>query len=317
MSRNKIQMQYGLGLVAFQKTFPDEESCRKYIEEQKWPNGFRCSECQHDSAWKSYRGARQTPHYCCCRCRHNESLLSGTLFERTHLPLKVWFQAIELLTQSKTCVSAMELHRQLEVNDKTSLLLKHKIMQAMTDSERERVLGTRIEIDDAYLGGVAHGGKSGRGADKKVPFIAAVETDKKGHPLYVIIEPVSGFTNEVMKQWSGLHIAPASKVCSDGLACFCAMQNCEHCRYIMKNEGKLTADSVFKWVNIIISNIKTALGGTLHSFNFKAYAQRYLGMIQFRFNHRFDLRQCFFEMVNITVKSGVKTRKMLQYSETG
>ena len=190
-------------------------------------------------------------------------------------------------------------------------------MQAMTEAEQTRVLSQRIEIDDVYLGGVASGAKVGRGAEKKIPFIAAVETDKQNHPLHVILEPVSGFTKDVMARWSQLHIAPGSRVYSDGLECFCAMQNCEHCRYVISKSDKSIADTVFKWVNTIISNVKTAFGGTFHSFKFNLYAPRYLGLMQFRFNHRFDLRACFWAMLRVTIKSGAKTKKSLQLTADG
>lgn len=76
---------------------------------------------------------------------------------------------MQLLTQSKNNVSALELKRQLGVSYRSAWLLKHKIMQAMRLAERDRELDGRIEIDDAYLGGEFSDGKAGRGSDNKCP----------------------------------------------------------------------------------------------------------------------------------------------------
>lgn len=84
----------------------------------------------------------------------------------------------------KNNVSALELKRQLGVSYRSAWLIKHKIMQVMRLAEDRSELDGRIEIDDAYLGGEFSGGKTGRGADNKVPFVAAVQTTADGRPLY-------------------------------------------------------------------------------------------------------------------------------------
>ena len=315
MSRNQIQLQYGLGLQEFYQRFPDEASCREYLQKTKWPQGFQCRRCHHVKAWKTFRGKKGLPSWRCCHCQAEETLYAHTLFEHTQLPLQTWFLAIELLTQAKTCVSALQLHRLLAVNDKTALLLKHKIMAALTESEEKRVLSQRIEIEDVYLGGVDKGGKSAGAEEEKTPFIAAVETDKKHHPLKVILEPVAGFSEKALKTWAQKHVAPGSQVFSRGQVCFKEVENCHHTPRCKSD--KSVNDSTFQWVRTISRNVKTAFGGTLHSFQFNTYARRYLGLMQFRFNHRLDLRKCFWEMLQTTIKSAPKTRRNLQLTGSG
>ena len=318
MSRNKIQLQYGLGLLEFSELFPDEQSCRSHLQKLKWPNGFRCRRCKHDRAWRSERGKSQMPHWECVACKYQESLIAGTLFERTHLPLKKWFLAIELLTQAKTCLSSLQLHRLLRVNDKTALLLKHKIMAATAEAEAGRVLSGRVELDDVYLGGVREGGKSGRGAEAKVPFLAAVQTDPDRHPLLTVLTPVEAFSSAAVKKWSELHLARGTRVLTDGLPCFLEIaKRCQHERYTMNKASKQLANTRFKWVNTIISNIKSSFGGAFHSFDFAHYGKRYLGFMQYRFNRRFNLEECFYAMLETAAKSAPKTQRFLQHEETG
>ncbi|PPV00533.1 IS1595 family transposase, partial [Xanthomonas axonopodis] len=84
-------------------------------------------------------------------CRHQTTLRAGTLLQSSKLPLRLWMQAIYLLTSSKTNLAALELKRHLGVNDKAAWRMKHKIMQAMTEREEPRKLSGFVQIDDAYL----------------------------------------------------------------------------------------------------------------------------------------------------------------------
>jgi len=129
---------------------------------------------------------------------------------------------MHLLTQAKNNVSALELKRHLGVRYKTAWLLKHKLMQVMSEREESRQLDGRVEIDDAYLGGELRGGKSGRGSENKVPFIAAVQTTEKGHPLLVCLKKLE-FTQEAIADWAKIALAPSARVVSDGLWCFTAV----------------------------------------------------------------------------------------------
>jgi hypothetical protein len=316
MGINQIQFQIGLSLMEFMTLFKDEESCRTYLREQKWPTGFRCRRCSYERSSLQIKGIRETHE--CLNCFYKESLLAHTLFEHSQLPLKVWFLGIQLLTQAKTCMSAMELHRHLKVNIKTARLLKHKIMETLTNAEDKRVLEGRIECDDAYLGGVHKGGKRGRGSENKVPFLAAVQTDNSHHPKYAVLSPVKGFTREDVKDWANKHIAPRSLILSDGLDCFKALDSSySHRVYNMTISGKAIADSEFKWVNTVLGNIKTAFSGALHAFDFRKYCGRYLGNMQFRFNHRFDLKGCFYEVLNLSVQTQAKPARILFSQESG
>ena len=68
-----------------------------------------------------------------------------------------------------------------------------KLMQVMVERDREHPLEGLVQLDDAYLGGERSGGKRGRGAAAKTPFVAAVQTNEKGHPVRVKLSLVQGF----------------------------------------------------------------------------------------------------------------------------
>ena len=147
----------------------------------------------------------------CGVCNQQTSLIAGTLFHSTKLPLTTWFLAIYLVSQSKNNLSALSLKRQLGVCYRTAWRIKHKLMEAMARREDLYTLEGRIEVDDAYLGGEHPGGKRGRGSENKIPFVAAVSTNEDGHPMYAKLSPVSGFTQEALESWGQAFLAPGCR----------------------------------------------------------------------------------------------------------
>ena len=180
MAMNRVQFQPGLSMADFLKRYGNDDQCEAALVASRWPGGFVCPVCGGVENSSFRREGRL--YFQCSACRHQCSVISGTVFEATKLPLTSWFLAMHLLTQSKNNVSALELMRHLGVCYKTAWLMKHKLMEVMRVREDSRVLDGRVEIDDAYLGGELPGGKTGRGSQNKVPFIAAVQTTPDGQP---------------------------------------------------------------------------------------------------------------------------------------
>jgi hypothetical protein len=157
------------------------------------PGGFACPACGCGQSSSFRREGRL--YFQCTACRHQCSVISGTIFEATKLGLKRWFLAMHLLSQSKNNVAALELMRHLGVCYKTAWLVKHKLMEVMRGREDGRQLEGRVEIDDAYLGGERSGGRAGRGSENKAAFVAAVQTTPVGQPQFVCLRQ-QPFTHE-------------------------------------------------------------------------------------------------------------------------
>ena len=71
----------------------------------------------------------------------------------------------------------------------------------------------------------------------------------------------------------------------------------------------------FSWINTVLGNLKNAISGTYHAFDFKKYAHRYLGEFQYRFNRRFELIGMFKRFVNVTAKSVKVPEQKLRLAE--
>lgn len=167
MAMNRIQFQPGLSMPEFLKDYGTETQCEQALEALRWPEGFRCPRCAGAAHYVVRDGVRKV--FQCAACRHQASLIAGTIFQGTKLPLTIWFLAIYLISQAKTGLSALALKRQVGVSYPTAWLIHHKLMQVMGDRESRYVLAGNVQVDDAYLGGERSGGKVGRGSENKGP----------------------------------------------------------------------------------------------------------------------------------------------------
>ncbi|MEZ5934574.1 MAG: IS1595 family transposase [Alphaproteobacteria bacterium] len=185
-----------------------------------WSRGWSCLSCGHGGhCHLKKRGKLQ-----CNRCKHQVSVTAGTIFHSTKLPLKVWFLAIYHVSQSKGGISSADLGRRLGVREATAWLTKQKIMAALHGREKAKPKPKgRVEMDDAYLGGARSGGKRGRGAAGKTPFIAAVETTIERRPRRIKLKIVKGFRKKEVERLAKAEIEPRSSAVSDGLSCWPAV----------------------------------------------------------------------------------------------
>ena len=318
MPMNAIQFQKGLSLPEFMQRYGTETQCEAALEKMRWPKGFRCPRCSHSEYTLVHQGNQRLRQ--CRACRHQTSLRVGTLFQASKLPLTVWFLAFYLITQAKNGVSALELMRSLGVSYRTAWRLKHKILHAMAHREETRVLSGRVEVDDAYLGGVRPG-KRGRGAAGKAPFVVAVETrvdakDGEIHPIHVRFDPLADFRKETLARWAETYLAPETLMVSDGLNGLVAAgeQVSFHDRVIVGKRKSSELDC-FHWVNTLIGNLKNAIRGTCHGFKVSKYAARYLREAQYRFNRRFDLPAMIPRLLYACVHTPPYTEKQLRLAE--
>ena len=105
MSMNRIQFQTGLSMPDFLSQFGTETQCEIEFEKARWFQGFVCPRCTCTEHSEFRVGTLKV--FQCCACRHQTSLIAGTLFQSTKLSLTKWFLAIYFISQAKTNVSAL------------------------------------------------------------------------------------------------------------------------------------------------------------------------------------------------------------------
>ncbi len=315
MARNRVQFQKGLSERQFRELYGTEDQCRAALFGWRWPNGFTCPRC----GGVRYSEIKTRRLMQCRTCRRQVSLTAGTIFHSSNLALTVWFQALYHITQSKKGISSLELARRLGVAYNTAWKIQHKLMQVMLEREAGQPLGgggRRVEIDDAYLGGARSGGKRGRGAPAKTPFVAAVETADKGGAHRVKLTPVRGFRKAEIKRLVRRTIAPGSIVVSDGLSCFSAIAEagCDHHPMITGGGPRAVKLEAFKWVNTTLGNVKNSIRGTYHAIR-PQHTPRYLAQFAYRFNRRYRLEEMIPRLAWVALRTPPMPYHLLKLAE--
>jgi transposase-like protein len=312
MGKNKVQFQKGYSMVDFIKDYGTEEQCRQALFKWRWPDGFRCPGCGSGR----YTAIKTRSLYQCSKCHRQTSLISGTIFEQTKLPLATWFLAIHLIAQAKTGLSALALKRQVGVSYNTAWGMKQKIMQVMKERDDSKPLGGAVQLDDVYWGGERRGGKRGRGSENKTPFVAAVALDANGHPISMNMNVVKGFQSAEIARWAKQHLEPGSLVYSDGLPCFAAVTaaRCDHHPIVTGGGPQSVTREEFAWVNTMIGNVKRAINGTYHAIS-PNHLPRYLAEFCYRFNRRFQLEDMLPRLAYVAVRTPPMPGRLLKLAE--
>ena len=198
----------------------------------------------------------------------------------------------------------------------TAWKVKHKLTQVMLERDASKQLTGRVEIDDAYLGGERSGGKRGRGAAGKTPFVAAVETTPDGKPVRLKLRRVSSFSNQALSTFAKRCLASSCSVVSDGLQCFASVSDAGCTHQAIKTGSGVAAvrKPAFKWVNTALGNIKAAIVGTYRSINSK-HVPRYLAEFEYRFNRRYDLAAMLPRLCWASVRTTPMPYRLLKLAE--
>lgn len=267
-------------VMEFESRFDSEETCRDYLFELRWPQGFHCPRCQHDKAWPIGKNLFQ-----CAGCAYRASVIAGTIFQDTHKPLVMWFRAIWWVTSQKNGASALGLKRVLGLGSyQTAWAWLHKIRRAMVRPGRDR-LSERIEVDEAYLGSLEKGGY-GRMSPKKALIVVAAQADGKRIGR-IRMKRVPNASKNHLHSFVEASIEPGSTVYTDGWEGYSGLKDKGYFHKItpLKNR-KETPSEILPRVHQVISLLKRWLMGTHHGAVSHAHLDYYLDEFVFRFNRR-------------------------------
>jgi transposase-like protein len=168
--------------------FHDEEAAYAFVESKLWPHGPICFHCKSGERVGKLKGKTTRPGlYKCYACRKPFTVKMGTIFEDSHVEMKLWLQAIHLLCASKKGISSNQLHRTLGVTLKTAWFMSHRIREAMrTGSDMPPMGGDFgvVESDETYIGKIT-GAKVKRGGSHKNVVLTLVERGGSARSFHI------------------------------------------------------------------------------------------------------------------------------------
>lgn len=255
--------------------FPDDQSCREYLERMRWNGQPVCPHCGHDVAYKFAAGT----YYKCKACRKKFTVTVGTIFEDTKIPLRKWFIALYIFTSHKKGISSCQLAKDLGITQKSAWHMLHRIRYAFGITEPLELTDT-VEVDETYVGGKRKG-KRGRGAAGKTAVVGLVE--RKGK---VYARPVNSIDKATLQGVVRERVAPGARVVTDELASYTGLAKDYRHDTIRHGDGVYVAGDVYtNTIEGYWSQLKRGIFGIYHQVGTK-HLHRYCTEFSFRYNSR-------------------------------
>lgn len=129
------------------QAIPDQEAARLYLESRLWPNGVICPACKIGERITTRKGG----YYRCNACKLDFTVRTGTIFERSHVPLHKWIYAMYLLVTARKGISSLQLGKEIGVTQKSAWFMLQRLREAC-GSDIDKLTGI-VEIDETYIGG--------------------------------------------------------------------------------------------------------------------------------------------------------------------
>lgn len=262
--------------------FPDAESARVYLEGRLWPDGPRCPVCQSGERITTRKGG----FYRCNACREDFTVRTGTIFERSHVPLHKWIYAMYLLVTARKGISSMQLAKEIGITQKSAWFVLHRLREAC-GSDLGKLQGI-VEIDETYVGGLEANKhehkklKAGRGPVGKTPVLGMRERRKGGKTLAMTIQGTDAQTiqDAIVQRveiGSALHTDEAPAYGDMG-GLFFSHATVNH------SAGEFSRDGVrTNSIESVFAVLKRGLIGVYHHAS-KKHLHRYVDEFAFRLN---------------------------------
>lgn len=263
------------GLIDFMQKFDTEEKCEQYLLEALYPNKSypccpRCKKqmryCKEENYWTFFKcGVKKCNFY-------KQSLVKGTMFYKTQIPLQKWFIAIYLFTTNG--ITAVKLAQHIEVCYSTAWIILHKIRVSVEYTNLNKKLCGEVEADETYVGADRKkGNKRGRGSRDKIVF-GALERNGR---VYAKVIPDCG--GAILKPIVYKKVRKRARLYTDGWNGYKGLTGFTHFRVKHKDSIGETSRIERFW-GTFKSTLRIYRGVS------KKHLQKYVNEVVFRHNYR-------------------------------
>ena len=275
-------------IAQWEATFPDDDACKRYLAANRWSEGVVCPRCGNDNCYRLDKDW----HWQCANCSKNGyrfSVLVGTVFENTKLPLRTWFRVIHMMLTSKKGVSALQVHRTIGTGSyRSAWYMCHRIRAGLVEPEFRKLVGI-VEVDETFVGGKdknrhwdkKSGGVGGQNTNK---FIVIGAVERKGSVVARVIENTTtetfeGFVRQAVSD-------KVSLLTTDEHSGYRRLSADYPHQFIRHGANQYVVGSIHtNTIEGFWSILKRGVVGTFHKVS-KKYLPLYVAEFEFRYNNR-------------------------------
>jgi transposase-like protein len=280
-------MKVTISHYEFLNQFPDETAARTYLEARRW-NGKPV--CPHCNSGDRVQVRKVVGYFRCLACKEDFTVRTGTIFERSHIPLDKWLYAIYLISTARKGVSSMQISKELGITQKSAWFMLQRIREACGNGPGAGgMLSGVVEVDEAFLGGKEKnkhehaanrthkaGGVGGKGAVMGL-------RERGGRTVGVVLgDDVSGarLMSEIRQ-----NVEAGSVVCTDEYGGYkrLAGRGFNHLTVNHKAKQYVEGMAHTNGIESVWAVLKRGYHGTYHHFTVK-HMQRYVDEFAFRLN---------------------------------
>lgn len=273
-----------------QPHFHNEEAAYAFVESRVWPNGPVCPHCGGVERNKLMGGAStRIGTYKCYDCRKPFTVKVGTIFESSHIPLRLWLQGIYLVAASKKGISANQLHRTLGITLKSAWFMGHRIREAMRDNSTDLLGGggSIVEADETFMG-PKRGEKAVQGGAHRSKVVSLVSREGKTRSFHV-----ANVDKDNLKPILLAHIAKDTHLMTDGAGHYKKIgkefdlhESTNHTQKEYAKDSKVPGVRAHSnTVESYFGILKRGISGIYHHVS-EEHLQRYVDEFDFRFSNR-------------------------------
>ena len=279
-----------MNLIQIFTRYPDQEACIEHLEDVRWGDHPHCPHCGSTHVARKADGER-VGRWNCHDCHVSFNVLSGTIMQKTKVPLQKWFLGIALMVNAKKSLSSHQLARDLELTQPTALYMQQRIRAQMATEQGSVLLQGIVEADETYVGGKPRKANRreddepaprGRGT-KKTPVIGVVERGGK-----VVAQVADSLKGKAILQFLRQSVNPdGSLLITDEYQAYNAVQG--FLPRLTINHGEQYVDGIVHTNTIegVWALLKRAWYGTHHHYT-KRFTPLFVAETAWKYNHRAD-----------------------------
>jgi transposase-like protein len=283
-------------LTDFQSEFPTDDACLDYLWRQLHSADGSTADCPKCGKPRRFHRVKARQSYSCDSCGHHIHPTAGTIFEKSTTPLRLWFHAIFIMSQTRCGISAKQLEREIGVTYKTAWRMFNMIRRLLLDDDTTPLRGA-VEIDESAWGGKIKAGDRSRAetsTKRRQDAMARIQNrptilamvERGGRVRAVVVPDRSRATlHRVIRE----NVSPDATIYTDEYSLYDGLSAdyAAHYRIKHKDERYAVGHIHTQTVEGFFGNVKRGLSGVQHNVSRK-WLGLYVQEFAFKYSHRDD-----------------------------